>query len=41
MPPIATSVSSSHSASASFGEGERVDEESNKKAWKGERAVKK
>ena len=41
IPPIAIYVSSGHSASASFGKGEGVDEESNKKAWKGERAVKK
>ena len=32
IPPIAIYVSSGHSASASFGKGERVDEESNKKA---------
>ena len=41
IPPIAIYVSSGHSASASFGKGERVGKESNKKAWKGERAVKK
>ena len=41
IPPIPIYVSSSHSASPSFGKGEGVDEESNKKAWKGERAVKK
>ena len=32
IPPIAIYVSSSYSASASFEKGERVDEESNKKA---------
>ena len=32
IPPIAIYVSSGHSASASFGKGERVDEESNKNA---------
>ena len=32
IPPIAIYVSSGHSASASFGKGEGVDEERNKKA---------
>ena len=32
IPPIAIYVSSGHSASASFGKGERGDEESNKNA---------
>ena len=41
IPPIAIYVSSSHSVSASFGKGEGVDEESNKRAWKGELAFKK
>ena len=41
IPPIAIYVSSGHSTSVSFGKGKGVDEESNKKALKGERAVKK
>ena len=41
IPLIEIYVASSHSASASFGKGEELDEKSNKKAQKGERVVKK
>ena len=41
VPPIAIYVSSGHSAYASFGKGEEVNEESNKKALKGGSASKK
>ena len=41
VPPIAIYVSSGHSAYASFGKGEEVDEESNKKALEGGNAAEK
>ena len=41
IPPIVIYVFSSHSVSASLGKGEVVDEKSNKRAWKGELAIKK